>query len=182
MLMHTLWEKRKKTNTNPNSPHYLTKEPTQTLLFISNGPWFSEIILSHECSSVGAVLRVCRSSPLFWSERKDSGSLVGERRGRKGNQATWANTWGSARALCTQMCTQLRLPGNRRRLCFSLISSSISFSFSLFCLSLSLFLFLFSHLFCLSLFSFTLYVGHSVSPSHLGDYSKIMVLKNRASH
>lgn len=35
--------------------------------------------------SVGVVLSLGCGD---WSERKDSGSLVGERRGRKGNQAT----------------------------------------------------------------------------------------------
>lgn len=140
-------------------------------------------ILSHEFSSAGAALapRVCRSSPLSlclgqgdWSERKDSGSLVGERRGRKGNQATWANTWGSAWTLRTQMCSQLRLPGSRRQLCFSLISSSFSFSF----------VYLFFHspsscsliIFCLSSILPSALVV-LLLPSHLDDYSKITGLE-----
>lgn len=106
-----------------------------------------------------------------WSERKDSGSLVWERGGRKGNQATWANTWGSAQTLSTQMCTQLRLPGSRRRLCCSLITTF--FSFALFCLSFFTLLLSALYSVCL-LFSFVPSMLVLVSlPPHLDDYSKI---------
>lgn len=124
-----------------------------------------EKILSHACSSVGAAFW---SSSLFfsllagveWSERKDSGSLVGEWRGRKGNQATWANTRGSAQTLRTQMCLQLRLPGSRRWLCFSLVLFLFLFVYLFFTLPLSalpFILFIF--------YSPPFHVGHSVSLS-----------------
>lgn len=140
MLTHT-WGKKKQRNTNPNSHPYLTKKLFFKLSKQAHLWWFGVWqTLSHECSSceslscfpvsVGAALSLGYGD---WSERKDSGSLVWERGGRKGNQATWANTWGSAQTLSTQMCTQLRLPGSRRRLCCSLIVTF--FSFTLFCLS-----------------------------------------------
>ena len=144
--------------------------------------------MSSAGAAVGVALYVGRGD---WSERKDSGSLVGERRGRKGNQATWANTWGSAQTLCTQMCTQLRLPGSRRRLGFSPSHLVLFFFFFFFLFLVVLFVFpsppLCSPIYSVCLFlSSTLCfcVALSASPAHLDDYSKVKRLEktlNRAS-
>lgn len=126
---------------------------------VANTESWVEFDISLFSSSLLEQLSLGRSD---WSERKDIGSLVGERGGRKGNQATWANTWGSTQTLCTQMWVQLREPGSRRRHCCSLISTSLfGFAFvSLFTLPLSTLL----CLFCLSFILFNIF-----SPSPFGQ-------------
>lgn len=106
---------------------------------------------------------------------RTAGSLVGERRGRKGNQATWANTWGSAQTpshtdvlaaeAARKQASTLFLPLFLSLCLFFVCSLSLSLS------ALPCFLFaLWSPPFC---------AACPVSASHLDDYSKAKGARGR---
>lgn len=103
---------------------------------------------------------------------RTSRSLVGERGGRKGNQATWANTWGSARTLLN---TDVSAAETARKQASTVACPLFFFlSLALFCFSFSCCSPVYSVCFMLS-FSFSLALRRSLclSSCHLDVYSKI---------
>lgn len=173
------------------TPLHLTKQRTQASpCFLAFRSPQTSCVNSRVCENYWVMRAVFFSLPASVTERapclsllavatrvrgRTAGSLVGERRGRKGNQATWANTWGSAQTpshtdvlaaeAARKQASTLFLPLFLSLCLFFVCSLSLSLS------ALPCFLFaLWSPPFC---------AACPVSASHLDDYSKAKGARGR---
>lgn len=143
-------------------------------------------ILSHESGSVGAILapRVCQSGPLSWPrwlEWEEGQQVFSGREKRKERQS---GDLSKHVGVCSDpLHTDVRAAEAARKQASTLFLPHLVVFFFLFLFVL--FILFHSPPFCSPIYSvclwlsFTLcsYAGHSVSPSHLDDYSKIKGLK-----